>query len=143
MYDEVQKYTPYTQSSCLRRVKKGLDNREGIYVYLWLIHIDVSQNTTKFYKTIILQLKNILIKTKKKGLELGRRIKPVQKGLRLSHLPLRSSLYPQRSKMSLQLFVQNCSPHIVLKQITYSQVLCGLTSPRITLWDLLETLLLQ
>ena len=143
MYDEVQKYTPYSQNSCLRRVKKGLDKREGIYVHLWLIHVDVSQNTTKFYKAIILQLKNKLIKTKKKGSEPGRRIKPVQKGLRLSHLSLRSSLYLQRSRMSLQLFLQNCSLHIVLKEITYSQVLCGLTSPRMTLWDSLGTLLLQ
>ena len=35
--------------------------REGIYVYLWLIHVEVWQKTTKFCKTIILQLKNKLI----------------------------------------------------------------------------------
>ena len=28
------------------------------YIYLWLIHIDVWQKTTRFYKAIILQLKN-------------------------------------------------------------------------------------
>ena len=32
--------------------------REGIYVYLWLIHVEVSQKTTKFCKAVILQLKN-------------------------------------------------------------------------------------
>ena len=31
--------------------------REGIYVYLWLIHVEVWQKTTKFCKAIILQLK--------------------------------------------------------------------------------------
>ena len=31
---------------------------EGIYVYLWLIHVDVWKKTTKFCKAIILQLKN-------------------------------------------------------------------------------------
>ena len=35
--------------------------REGIYVYLWLIHVEVWQKTAKFYKAIILQLKNKLI----------------------------------------------------------------------------------
>ena len=29
--------------------------REGIYVYLWLIHVEVEQKTTKFCKAIILQ----------------------------------------------------------------------------------------
>ena len=33
---------------------------EGTYVYLWLIHVDVGQKTTKFCKAIILQLKNKL-----------------------------------------------------------------------------------
>jgi len=31
--------------------------REGTYVYLWLIHGDIWQKTTKFCKAIILQLK--------------------------------------------------------------------------------------
>ena len=31
---------------------------EGTYVYLRLIHVDVSQKTTKFYKAINFQLKN-------------------------------------------------------------------------------------
>ena len=33
----------------------GRFKREGIYVYLWLIHADVGQKTTKFCKAIILQ----------------------------------------------------------------------------------------
>ena len=52
----------------LRKLKQGLcinlegwDAREiqkgGIYVYLWLIHIEVWQKTTKICKAIILQLK--------------------------------------------------------------------------------------
>jgi len=39
----------------------GRFGREGIYVYLWLIHVDVWQKTTKFCKAIILQLKNLKI----------------------------------------------------------------------------------
>ena len=35
-----------------------------ICVYLWLIHVEVWQKTTKFCKAIILQLKNKLIKNK-------------------------------------------------------------------------------
>ena len=33
----------------------GRFKREGIYVYLWLIHVEVEQKTTKFWKAIILQ----------------------------------------------------------------------------------------
>ena len=43
----------------------GRFKREGIYVYLWLIHVEVRQKTTKFCKAIILQLKNKLKKRKK------------------------------------------------------------------------------
>ena len=42
----------------------GRFRREGIYVYLWLIHADVCQKPTQFCKAIILQLKN-KFKTKK------------------------------------------------------------------------------
>ena len=35
----------------------GRFKREGMYVYLWLILIEVCQKTTKFCKAIILQLK--------------------------------------------------------------------------------------
>ena len=34
-----------------------MSGREGTWVYLWLILVDVWQKTTKFYKAIILQLK--------------------------------------------------------------------------------------
>ena len=32
--------------------------REGTYVYLWLIHVDVWQKPTGFCKALILQLKD-------------------------------------------------------------------------------------
>ena len=35
----------------------GRSRREGTWVYLWLILVDVCQKTTKFCKAIILQLK--------------------------------------------------------------------------------------
>ena len=41
--------------------------REGIYVYLWLIHVEVWQKATEFCKVIILQLKNKYTLKKKKG----------------------------------------------------------------------------
>ena len=40
--------------------------REGTYVYLWLIHVDIWQKPTKFCKAIILQLKKIKLKERKK-----------------------------------------------------------------------------
>ena len=43
------------------------DGREGTWVYLWLILVDVCPKTTKFCKAIILQLKK-----KKKTLMLGK-----------------------------------------------------------------------
>ena len=36
---------------------KKKKKREGTYVYLWLIHVDIWQKTTKFCKAIILQFK--------------------------------------------------------------------------------------
>ena len=36
----------------------GRFKREGTYIYLWQIHVDVWQKLTKFCKAIILQLKN-------------------------------------------------------------------------------------
>ena len=35
----------------------GRFNRAGTYIYLWLIHVDVWQKPTQYYKAIILQLK--------------------------------------------------------------------------------------
>ena len=46
----------------------GRLKREGIYIYLWLIHVEVQQKTTKFCKAIILQSK------KKKNGETGAQI---------------------------------------------------------------------
>ena len=45
--------------------------REGTYVYLWLIHVDVWQKITKFCKAIILQLKNKVARSGKKKKEIG------------------------------------------------------------------------
>ena len=36
---------------------EGGPKREGTHVYLWLIHVDVWQKPTQFYKAVILQLK--------------------------------------------------------------------------------------
>jgi hypothetical protein len=38
----------------------GRFRREGTYVYLWLIHLDICQKLTKVCKAIILQLKIII-----------------------------------------------------------------------------------
>ena len=38
-------------------VKGGRSKRVLLYVYLWLIHVDIWQKPTKFCKAIILQLK--------------------------------------------------------------------------------------
>ena len=46
----------------------GREVEEGIYVYLWLIHVDVWQKPIQHCNTIILQLK---IKRKKKNYPLG------------------------------------------------------------------------
>ena len=35
----------------------GKFKRKGTYVYLWLIHVDVWQKPTQYYKAMILQLK--------------------------------------------------------------------------------------
>ena len=43
----------------------GRFKREGTYVYLWLIHVDVWQKPTQFCKAIILQLKKFFLIKKK------------------------------------------------------------------------------
>ena len=43
----------------------GRFKREGTYVYLWLVHVNVWQKPTKFFKAIILQLKKIFLIMKK------------------------------------------------------------------------------
>jgi len=40
----------------MRRDMGGRFKREGIYVYLYLIHVDIWQKTKKSLKAIILQL---------------------------------------------------------------------------------------
>ena len=40
----------------------GKFKREGTYVYLWLIHVDVWQKPMQHYKVIILQLKRTFVK---------------------------------------------------------------------------------
>ena len=44
---------------------EGMFKREGAYVYLWLIHVDVWQKPTQNCKAIMLQLKINEIKKKK------------------------------------------------------------------------------
>ena len=44
----------------------GRFKREGTYVYLWLIHVDVWQKPTQFCKAMILQLKNKKFKIERK-----------------------------------------------------------------------------
>ena len=53
----------------------GRFRREGIYVCLWLIHVDVWQKPIQFCKAIVLQLKNKEIKNKRVGRNL--RLHPV------------------------------------------------------------------
>jgi len=44
-----------TQRGGMEREVGGRFKREEIHVYLWQIHIEVSQKTTKFCKAIFLQ----------------------------------------------------------------------------------------
>ena len=41
----------------------GNFKREGIYVYLWLIHVDIWQKPRQYYKAIIFQLKRNFFKS--------------------------------------------------------------------------------
>ena len=43
----------------------GRFNREEIYVYLWLIHVDISEKPIQYCKALILQLKINKLKKKK------------------------------------------------------------------------------
>ena len=50
--------TQGAQTDSLRQPRgMGWGGREGTYVYLWLIHVDVWQKPTQNCKAIILQLK--------------------------------------------------------------------------------------
>ena len=57
MAQETQTGALYQPRGGMGREMGGSFKREGIYVYLWLIHVEVCQKTTKFYKAIVLQLK--------------------------------------------------------------------------------------
>ena len=50
------------QRGGMGRLVGGRLKKEGTYVYLWLIHVDVWQKPTQFCKSIILQLKQINVK---------------------------------------------------------------------------------
>ena len=57
------------QPGTLRQVLMGGGERfqrEGIHVYLWLIHVVVRQKPTQYCKAIILQLKRNFLKKLKK-----------------------------------------------------------------------------
>ena len=52
----------------------GRFKREGTYAHLWLIHVDVWQKPTQYYKTIILQLKINTFKKNAQQMKYGRNI---------------------------------------------------------------------
>ena len=59
--------------------------REGTYLYLWLMHVDILQKPTEYCKTIILQLKiNKLKKKRKKQRHYSANIGPSSQGYGLS-----------------------------------------------------------
>ena len=47
-----------TQRGGVRGWEGGSEQREGIYVYIQLIHVDVQHELRKHFEAIILQLKN-------------------------------------------------------------------------------------
>ena len=49
-----------TERGGMGREVGGRFKREGTYVYLWLIHVDVWQKPSQYCKVIILQLKTKL-----------------------------------------------------------------------------------
>ena len=51
----------------VEREMEGRSGKEGTWVYIWLILVDVWQKTTKFCKAVILQLKNWNKRIKKKN----------------------------------------------------------------------------
>ena len=48
-----------------RREVGGRFKTEGTYVYLWLVHVNVWQKPTQFFKAIILQFKKIFLNNEK------------------------------------------------------------------------------
>ena len=51
----------------VEREMEGRSGKEGTWVYIWLILVDVWQKTTKFCKAIVFQLKNWNKRIKKKN----------------------------------------------------------------------------
>ena len=49
--------------------REGIHNREGMYIYLWQIYVDVWQKPTQYYKATVFQIK---IKTGECGLSCWR-----------------------------------------------------------------------
>ena len=58
MAQETQTGALYQPGAGMGKEMGGRFKREGIYVHLWLIDVEVWQKTVKFCKAIILQLKN-------------------------------------------------------------------------------------
>ena len=56
--------TPYYLKSSKQElcIRGGKFKREGMYIYLWLIRVDVWQKPTQYFKAIIFQLKIIFKK---------------------------------------------------------------------------------
>ena len=67
--------TQGTQTRALKQPRgvRWRFKREGTYVYLWLIHVDVWQKPTQYCKAIILQLKIIFKKENKKRDSISKR----------------------------------------------------------------------
>ena len=61
----------------MEREMGGRFKKEGTYVHVWLIHVDVSQKTTKFCKAIILQLENKNLKRTRKTIKMKKEFKIV------------------------------------------------------------------
>ena len=59
---ETQTRALYQPGGGMGREMGGRFRREGIYVYLWLIYVEVLQKATKFCKAMILQLKKLIKK---------------------------------------------------------------------------------
>ena len=73
-------------------VRNGKEvQKEGTYVYLWQIHVDVWQKPTQYCKAIILQLKINKLKKKEKT-EDTRKLCEVFSSVHFSHSVMSDSL---------------------------------------------------
>ena len=102
----------------------GSFKREGTYIYLWLIHVDISQKLIQCCRTIIFQLKtNIFIERKRKG-----------------HLPAWALALMHLVAVSLQLAQQD--PAELRQGLILSSYECCLLLHGVSLLPLLQLLLL-